>query len=189
MDEQMIVSDSRFFGRRSPSSAWRAGIARNELIFIIICALAVTVAAVTLFVSLGGKPTRTFTWQCISCNYEFANDSAELPPIECPKCGGQAAWLNYRPCPECQKQVLTSRSRLTKQGQAIRDASSKEEMQRRAESLPMEMQFWIKQADGTYKWSGWIPTNLPHLLQQYSIRLRCPECGADMSSRGKRKQR
>lgn len=186
MDEQMIVSGDRFLRRKFAGSAWRAGIARNELIFSIICSAATAVAAVALVVSMSGKPTRTFELQCISCNYEFSEKSAGLPPIECPKCGGQAVWLTYRPCPECEKPVLVSRSRLTKQGQAKRDASSDEEMQGSTEPLPMEIQFWIKQADRTYKWSEWISMNLPHLLQQYGTRLQCTECGASLSSRARR---
>ena len=185
MDEKMIVSDSRFFRRRYPSSAWRAGIAKDQLIFIIICSAAAAVAAVSLVVSMGGKPTPTVEWQCISCNYEFSNKSAELPPIECPKCGEQAAQLTYRPCPKCEKPVLTARSRLTTQGQAKRDASSGG----RAGRLPMETQFWIKQADGTYKWSEWISMSSPQVIQQYDSRLQCPEDGASLSSRSIRKQR
>ena len=186
MDEQRIVSDSRLFRRRSPSSAWRAGIAKDQLIFIIICSAAAAVAAVSLVVSMSDKPPPTVQWQCISCNYEFSNRSVERPPIECPKCGEQAAKLTYRPCPKCGKSVLTARSRLTTQGQARRDASSGG---RAAGRLPMETQFWIKQADGTYKWSEWIPASAPQLRKQYASRLQCPEDGTSLSSRSIRKQR
>ena len=193
MNEQTIVSGGKSCRRKVAGSAWRAGIAKDQLIFIIICSAAIAVAAVTLVVYLtSGEQMRTVKWQCISCNHEFASKSAETPPIECQQCGGQAVRLTYRTCPECKKEVLVSRARLTEQGQAKRDASrdqSDGKIPGMGETLPMEIQFWLKQADDTYKWSEWVPTNSPHLLQQYGTRLQCSECGAGLSSRDKRKQR
>ncbi len=89
MNKRMVVSGGGFLRRKFAGSAWRAGIAKDKLIFIVICSVALTIAAVTLTISFtSDKPLRTVEWQCISCNYEFASKSAEIPPIECPKCGG-----------------------------------------------------------------------------------------------------
>ena len=89
---------------------------------------------------------RTVQWQCISCNDEFANKSAEMPPIECPKCGGQAARLTYRTCPKCEREALVTRARLTEQGQAQRETArgqSDGEIPDMGATLPILCKFYV----------------------------------------------
>ena len=162
------------------SGGWRTGMAKDQLIFIIICSAAVAVAVVSLTVFLtSDKSLRAIRWQCISCDHEFSQKTAELPPIECRKCGGQAVQLGYRTCSECKKEVLSSRSRLNEQAQAEREASEGGIPGMQGPS-PMEIQFWLKQGDGTYGWSDWIPAGSLE-IRQYYVSLQCSECGADLS--------
>ncbi|NIA07748.1 MAG: hypothetical protein GWP14_08990 [Actinobacteria bacterium] len=103
-------------------------------------------------------------WQCLQCGRTFSMEITELPPIECPKCGGEAVKLRYHRCQACGKKVVISRLRLTEKGQAQREA-----MRKQAEAAggsaagppgpmmpPMESQYRLKQSDGGYGWSPWV---------------------------------
>ena len=165
----------------------RSGVAKDKLIFIIICSVALAVAAVTLVRFFTGGSVKHFdiTWQCLDCNYEFNKKKDELPPIPCEKCGGQAVRAIYRDCPACGKKVLSFRMRLTEQAQAQREA-----MRKQAEAagkpissplefmmLPMDMQYWVKQPDGNFGWTAWMPARSPEAIQTQRD-LRCSNCDA-----------
>lgn len=169
--------------RKSAVVSLRAGIARDKLIFIIICSVAVTVAVVTLAVTQfsGGDGTRSkWQWQCLEHGHEFSSRTKEMSPIECPKCSGDAVKLIYRKCPKCGENTLVSRMRLTKQGQERREAMKTEERPRPGISmmgptgLTMEVQFWYKQEDGSYAWSDWVPMGRRYRGQV------CLKCGASL---------
>ena len=175
----------------------RAGMAKDQLIFVIICSAAIGVAAVTMAFTLfsggsGGKigPSQ---WQCLNpdCGYEFSKDTREYSPIECGKCGGQAVWVNYRKCPECEEDVLVSRTRLTEQGQAqyqnMKESPGKMPVTPMGPrmSLPMENQFWVQQADGSYGWTDWVFAGGPQSRQVFSS-LKCPKCSAPLYGRSRR---
>ncbi len=175
-------SVGRFAGR-----GFRCGMAKDQLIFIIICSAALLVAAVTLVHYFTGTSEKDIkTWQCLKCSYKFTKKTSEYPPIECPKCGGDAAGTVYRDCPECGKRVLCYRLRLSAQVQAQRDAMMKQaESSGQPASMgpmmnpDMDIQYWIKQADGSYGWTDWMNIMAsPQQVQELQKTLRCSECDA-----------
>ncbi len=162
----------------------RAGIAKDKLIFIIICSASIAVAVVALVYSSTGDRIAATPWQCLDCNYEFTMKTAEPPPIECPKCGGQAVRLNYRICPECGKQNLINRVRLTEQGQAqYQEIKAAGGPTRRMMMLPKESQYWVKQTDGSYGWTPWMPAGSPAAMMLVRS-LTCSECGERLTFGG-----
>ena len=191
MNEQTLSSGGNLIHRRFAGPGLRAGMAKDTLIFVIICSAALVVAAVTLLYSFrGGETVYPVKWQCLDCASEFSKKTAELSPIKCPKCGGQAVRLGFRACPECKKQVLVSRTRLTEQGQAQRDASAGQQDGGRLGIImrPKEIQYWFKQADGSYGWTPWVPVASPAAMQ-FEMNLQCNKCGASLFFRASKSNR
>lgn len=193
MSNQKANSVDRFARRDSAGRGFRAGVAKDQLIFIIICSAALLVAAVTMvrfFTGSSKKGATAISWQCLSCGDEFSKKTSERPPIECPKCGGEAVQVSYRKCPSCGAKVMCNRLRLSERGQAQRDA-----MKKQAEAtgrpvaavsgpmmmmpMDMEIQYRLKQADGSFAWTDWMPaagsSQRAVQLQNY---MRCTECDA-----------
>lgn len=168
-------------------SGVQSGMAKDKLIFIIICSAALAVAAVTLVRFMTSGPAKRFdmTWQCLECNVEFNTKKDEIPPIPCTKCGGQAVRAIYHDCPACGKKVLCFRMRLTEQARAQRE-SMREQANETGKpisspfafmTLPMESQYWLRQSDGSFGWTAWMSAKSPEDVQTKRD-LRCPNCDA-----------
>ena len=176
----------------------RAGVAKDQLIFIIICSVALAVAVVALAINFNPPSVRPSDWQCLECGYEFSSKTREAPPIDCPKCQGQAVRLDRRKCPACGKRVLVSRMCAAETSEA-RGKATKAGHGEAEGVLPrpgllspqMLIQYWLKQSDGSYGWSPSMPL-VSRQAQQIEFNLQCPECGEPMlkqrssSSRSKR---
>ena len=162
-------------------SSSKSGVAKDQLIFIIICSVALAVAAVTLvkFVA-GDKRTVASEWQCLDCGKEFTTKSA-TPPVKCPACGGEAVRLGYRTCPECGEKVLVYRIRMPETPEGAGGPGGPPGMM---PMQPMDMQFRIENPDGTYGWSDWISGSSPQMQQMYAD-ISCPKCGASLSMTGR----
>ncbi len=168
-----------------------AGMAKDKLIFIIICSAAIAIAVVTmaftLFPGRSGSKIRPSQWQCLDCGHEFSKDTREPSPIECEKCAGEAVKVNRRKCPECGEDVLVWRMRLTEQGQAqyqkMKELSGQMPVMLMgpgaAMGLPMESQLWVQQDDGSYGWTDWFVASGPQMGQAYSF-LKCSKCDAPL---------
>ena len=189
MSNRTADSGDNYVQREFAGAGLRAGVAKDKLIFIIICSAALAFAAATLVYSVFKPRTKHFdvTWQCLACNNEFDLKTDEQPPIPCPKCGGQAVRVIYRDCPACGKKVLSFRLRLTEQAQAQRKATRKQggaagkpgalpfELMR----PPMDIQYWVKQPDSSLGWTAWMLGGSPQAMQTQSD-LRCSKCGAPL---------
>ena len=184
--------------RRFAARGVRSGMAKDQLVFIIVCSVALVVAALTIvhFFTGGSRGSvASSTWQCLDCNHEFTLKTTEDPPIKCEKCGGQAVRVGYVTCRSCKERVPIYRIRLTAESQDAREARGKEpEAGGPVDSgfVPimvkaMEIQCWVEQADGSYGWTDWIPAPAAAQLQS---QMTCPKCGAPLSGkpsgRGKR---
>ena len=159
-------------------------MAKDKLVFIIICAVALALAAVTVVLFFTGGPVKRLdtTWQCLDCNYDFSKKTNELPPIPCPKCGGQAVRVTYRDCPSCGKKVLRLRIRLTEEAQAQREAMQKQAETTGQPTVPMmipptDVQYWVKQPDGKFGWTAWMLAVSPEAIQTQRD-VRCSNCDA-----------
>lgn len=159
----------------------RAGVAKDQLIFIIICSVALAVAAVALltFFSGGGRKTVASEWQCLDCDKTFTLKQTQPGAVTC-KCGGEAACLVYRDCASCNKKVLVYRVRMPEQPEGAGGPGGPPGMGMMG-MAPTEMQFRIQLEDGTYDWSDWMSSASPE-LQQVLANMLCPECGQSMSS-------
>ena len=168
------------------------GIARDKLIFIIICSAAISVAIVTLVAYLHSRGTakqEKKVWQCLECEYEFTKVTKEISPIDCPKGHpGQAVLLGYHKCTDCGKRIPMSHVRLTEGGRAQYEAMQAHANQTDTPlpeqgapemNLPQEIQFRYKQADGSYAWTEWMSADFRDLRQVFAT-LTCPECGAKL---------
>ena len=185
----MTDSGGNYAQRGLAGAGFQAGVAKDKLIFIIICTAAMLVAAVTLVYFLtGDSEIPTGDWQCLKCAYTFSKKTTEKSPIDCPKCGGDAVRQYYHKCPECGKKVLFCRVQLTKEAQAQRDAMLKqaETAGQKAVlppeatmSMPMDIQYWAKQPDGSYGWTDWM-LPAPPQARQLKSSLQCSECGANL---------
>ncbi|MBA7521960.1 hypothetical protein ES705_14072 [subsurface metagenome] len=191
MKKEMLSAGAGCVPRESAVGTLRSGMAKDKLIFIIICSAAIGVAVITMasFLFPRGTAARGERWQCLNCDYEFSKKTSELPPIECPKCGGELVRVTYRKCPSCGAKVMCVRRRLSEQGKAKRDA-----MMKQAEStgqpvaagaammvpMDMETQYPIKQADGSYGWTAWLTAVMisPQQAMQLQRNVRCTECDA-----------
>lgn len=191
MSNQKVNSVDRFARRDSAGRGFRNAVAKDQLIFIIICSAALAVAAVTLvhFFMGSAKKTHIASWQCLKCDDEFTKKTSEYPPIDCPKCDGEAVRVSYRECPGCGKNIMCYRLRLSAQGKAQRDAMLKQAESTgqpvarmgpmMAMSMAMEVQYRIKQADGSYGWTDWLDAmGPPQQRLQFQSSMRCPECDA-----------
>ena len=174
MANQSSDSHSGCSRRESSGAGLRAGMAKDQLIFIIICAVAVTVATVTLVRSFSpGSKVRPGAWQCVACDNEF--EAAASPPPKCPKCGGRAVRLVYRDCRSCGKKVLVCRIHVPEAPEGATGPGGGPPglgmmMQ------PMPMQYWVKQEDGSFAWSSMVMGGSPQAIQ-LERSLICPECG------------
>lgn len=164
----------------------RAGVAKDQLIFIIICCAALGVAVVVLVIQFTPHPVRSFDWQCLECGSEFRSKTRETPPIACPECQGQAVRLDYRKCPACGERVLVSRMHAAEtteaQGEATGAKPGEEQGVLPRPGLlapPMLIQYRLKQSDGSYGWSLWMPL-VSRQAQQAEFNLQCPECGSPL---------
>lgn len=164
----------------------RTGVAKDQLVFIIICLVATAVAVVALaYFFMGGSEASPGQWQCLDCGDEFNKKTTEAPPIECPKCGGQAVRVHYRSCPQCGKEILVSRIRLTEQARAQREQGNAVGSRQGGPSpgmammMPMDIQYWTKQEDGSYGWSRWMSSVSPQ-AHQFTRALQCSECGFNL---------
>ena len=157
------------------------GVAKDQLIFIIVCAVALAVAGVALVRFLGGdsRKVTASNWQCVDCNHEFRMKKIVRPPIECSKCGGQAVRLSHRTCPKCKAQVLVWRIRVP--GNRAGGGPGAAPAMGMMGLPPMEVQYWLKQSDGNYAWSDWMPAGSPQ-ARQIDANLKCTECGVNMSA-------
>lgn len=183
MGNQKTNSVDRFAGQ-----GFRSGMAKDQLIFTIICSSAVLVAAVTLVYHLTGSSGNRITagsWQCLGCGFEFKKKTRVLPPIECLKCGGDAVRVTSRTCPSCNAKVPYYRISLTEQERTQRDAAQKQaEPSERSVTMggspmmmlpPMVRQYWVRQADDSFAWSPWMSAGSPEATQ-LEREMRCPEC-------------
>ena len=160
----------------------RPGVAKDQLIFIIICSVALAVAAVTLVhFFTGSKKVPASQWQCLECGKEFTLKKAFTPPVKCTKCGGEAVRLGYRTCEKCGEKVLAYRIRMSGQAQAPGGPGGPPGM---GPMQPMDMQFRIQQADGSYDWTPWMSSASPQVQQMYA-NLTCPKCGESLSVMGR----
>ena len=153
-------------------------MARDQLVFLVICGVAVVVAAVAVvhYFSGGSSKIVATKWQCLNCDREFKMKKFVAPPIECPKCDGQAVRLVYRTCPKCKAKVLASRvQRIGGAG-----AGGAPGMGGPMGMPPMQAQFWLKQPDGSYGWSDWMSLASPQARQIHDG-FKCTECGASLS--------
>ena len=185
--------------RGFPGEGLPAGMAKDQLIFVIICSVAIGVAVVTMaftrFSGRSGGGIGLSQWQCLNpdCGYEFSKNTRERSPIECEKCGGQAVRLSRHKCPECGEDVLVSRMRLTEQGQAqyqnVKESSGQMPVMPMGPGmgLPMESQFWVPQADGSYGWTDWVFMAGPQSGQVFSSP-KCPKCSAPLYGRRRRRR-
>ena len=162
-------------------SSSKPGVAKDQLIFIIICSVALAVAAVTLVGSLTGKgKTTAGEWQCLDCGKEFTVKSV-TQPVSCPSCGGEAVRLGYRTCSECGEKVLVYRIRMPETPEGAGGPGGPLGMM---PMQPMDMQFRIENPDGTYGWSDWISGSSPQMQMMYAG-LICPKCGESLSMPGR----
>jgi len=170
--------------RESAAMGLRAGMARDRLIFIIICVVAIAVAGVTMAISLlpARAKIRSVDWQCLECNHEFSTKtSGAMTPVYCPKCSGQTVGVRYGKCPHCGKQVPMYRFRVrqTEQEQGLAVPGVPGPLETRMQVVPGEIQYWIRQADGSYGWSRWMGMTDPQ-ISQFRADSRCPQCEAKL---------
>lgn len=157
----------------------RTGIAKDQLVFIIICAAALAVATFTLVRSFSkGSKAQSSIWQCVDCGNELKK--AAYPPAECPTCGGQVARLVNRNCPSCGKNVLYCRAHVP---QAAEGSTGPGGGPPGLDMMmqPMPAQYWVKQEDRGF---GWSPKAMAGSLQATQLERGavCQECGANLSS-------
>ena len=164
--------------RQLSDVGWRAGVARDKLIFVMVCSVSIAVALVSiLVVTLSGPQAGSATtWQCLECECEFTTRTLQMPPLPCPKCAGQAVKVHYRTCPGCKKPVIFHRQRQSNNDLGQMDFSPG----RPAGVAPMEFQYWHEQRDGTYAWSDWM-----HPLSAAALKIKadmeCPDCQAKLN--------
>ena len=163
---------------RLPSLGRRAGMARDRLIFVIICSVAIGVALVTVVLTIfsGPEAGAGTTWQCLQCDREFTIRTLQMPPIDCRKCDGQAVRTYYRSCPACRKRTILHRQRRTGQGPSGQEYSPGKP----GSSGPMEFQYWVRQSDDSYAWSDWMQPLSARALR-IKAGLRCQHCDAKLN--------
>jgi len=167
-------------------------MAKDKLIFIIICSAAIGVAVITMASFLFPRSSRARgvrQWQCLNCDDIFKKKTLEWPPIECPKCSGQAVGFSYRTCPQCGEEIVVSRWRLTEAGKAQEKARKAQEEAKgfrgppqgpfgpMGMGPPIETQYRAQQNDGSYGWTDWISSRTPAAVMIYST-LKCEKCQA-----------
>ena len=192
MKKEMLSAGSGCVPRESAVGTLRSGMAKDKLIFIIICSAAIGVAVITIASSLlpRGMAARVERWQCRECGNIFKERTFESPPIECPKCSGQAATLRYRTCPQCGQEIVVSRWRLTEEGKAQEEAARKAQEEAggppgpwvmppppMGKAPPVEVQYWAQQSDDSYAWTNWLNIMDPRVAM-ISSALKCEECHA-----------
>ena len=174
----------------------RSGMAKDKLTFLIVCSVAIAVAVIAMVISfLPGESSQTGEnqWQCEGCDARFELETSELPPIKCPECGGEAVGLSHRFCLTCREDVLVSRWRFTAEGKArhedleARGLTGANALPPLAAGLssPREVQYWVRQDDGSYMWSEWLNSN-GSVARELQVDLTCEKCGQLMSGRRRR---
>lgn len=179
--------------RANSVRALRSGMTKDQLIFVIICSAALLVAAVTLvhfFVGSSRKDSIDTEWHCLACGNDFGKKTKKpafggAPSANCPKCGGEAARVVYRKCPNCGEEVQWYRLRSSKTGHAQEEGMggqsqpTSQPMVRGAQAMvpDTEIQFRVKLADGSYGWTDWMNSMG---AQQKAVQkdMHCSECGA-----------
>ena len=167
MSKRTASSRGELARLESASADLQAGIARDKLIFIIICSAALIVAAITIvrFSKKNSGPPAV-GWQCLECDHQFNTPPTEAQPVYCPQCGGAAANFLYRECPKCAEKNVVGRVRHPQQGdQAAAGA---------------ETQYRIKQSDGTYTWTDWVSVFSPMAHQRLQPQMMCTKCDANL---------
>ena len=182
MSNRLSSSDDVYGRQASCGIGAQPGVAKDQLIFIIICALAVTVAAVTLISSFSGPKARHSTWQCPDCGHGFSVEGVPIPPVTCSKCGGKALRPGYRDCPACGKKVLYCQMRVEPPPEGATGPVGG------SPGLgmglpPVSVRFWIKQEDGSFAWSPWVLSSSPQ-AQQIKLNMVCRECGESLFAPG-----
>ena len=171
----------------------RPGKMTDKQVFIIICAVAILVAAITLgkfFLGSGLRLKPVPTWECLECGHKFSHSGQRppLPPIDCPKGHkGQAVTLGYRVCPDCYAQILYSRMRLTKEYaeevQRLRDQGYEPSAQETVD-WPREVQFRLLETDD--QWTDWVLWRSAEAAQ-IQADMKCPKCGRNLYPKRERK--
>ena len=150
----------------SVTANWRAGVAKDKLIFIIICSVALAVAVVVMTFYFKDDPWNpTGGWLCLECNHQFDKPHTEGQPVYCPECGEEAASLLFHRCPKCDEKNVIGRVRFPQQGgDAVPGAAQTE-----------QAQFRLKEF-GT--WTDWMPPWTP--VQRANPDMECTKCGAKL---------
>ena len=170
--DSTVISGGACAPREYPGPGHRAGLAKDKLILIIVCVVALSVAAFVLVrMSSPSAQIPRGSWQCLGCDRSFNMKTTHRPPFLCPECGDEAVRLSYRTCPKCGQKVLVCRLRPANRPKT-------------GMFPPMDIQFWLKQDDGSYGWTLWIDASSPQ-VQEIERGLRCSKCGADLSSSAK----
>ena len=157
-------------------------MAKDKLIFIIICSVALAVAAVTmvqLFTKGSGRIRTRTSWECLDCGYDFDKKTEEAPPIECVKCGEQAVRRVYRDCSKCGEEVFIYRIRAI--GKSTAPPASGQATGPPIMAPPAEVQFEIKQADGSFGWTDWVPSSSQQAAQLRN-EVHCQKCDTALFS-------
>ena len=177
MNKKPVSSHGSRAQRESARAPWRAGMARKQLITVIICSIALVAAVVSLVHFFMSDPNKApGDWQCPSCDYDFSKNIMETPPIYCPRCDDQAARLFYHNCPKCKEKNVVSRVRITEEG----EAALVEHGGPGSGYMPSsEMQYRIKQDDGSYDWTDWSSTIFSR-IQELDSYLVCTECDTNL---------
>ena len=172
------------------STARNPGLTRRELIVLIVALVVIVLAGVCITSFFVGKRGFQGNWQCLDCGYIFSRNTYETPPIECPKCQGQAVQLIYRQCPKCKKENLVWRLRLTEEARALlanlkaQNPDGTVDFETIAH-LPNEVQCLIKNSGGKPTWTQeWLSLDS---TQSREIRdcLHCTKCGAKLFGRNR----
>ena len=110
MTRKRFSSAGNYSRQQFSGAGLRAGVARDKLIFIIICSAALVVALVSLVQFwVGGPEGISSQWQCLNCDHKLDVKEMAISPIECPKCGGEAVRLGSALCQQCKKEILYRR--------------------------------------------------------------------------------
>lgn len=173
---------------RIPAGAgFRAGAMEDKQVFIIICSVAIGIAIIAmgwyLFGGRGRSRGDTMTFECLSCNAAVTAENTAEPFAKCPECGKYAARVSRAKCPACEEISLYSRTQLTKEGAAGYEAMKAQGggnvppmMMMGGAGFPQDVQYWLKQSDGSYAWSEWVPLGSQKALALQNQYV-CPKCG------------
>ena len=179
--------------RKATAVSLRWGKITDKQVFIIICAAAILVAAITLgnfFLGSGLRLKPVPNWECLECGHKFSQSGQRLPlpPIDCPQGHkGQAVMLGYRVCPDCYTQILYSRTRLTKEFaeevQRLRNQGY-EPTEQETVNWPREVQFRLLDTDD--QWTDWMIWRSPQATE-IQQGMKCHKCGRGLYPKREKK--